>query len=192
MKTALDRLLASISPERSIEETYNRTNEAIVTFDFDQATVDDWNEFKCCMARFLKHLDKKVLRLTKPVDIPLTEYWRHCIRPLLKIYGGSGDVTAFTISNTGNEGGLYAVLKAFAIYKAEEYTKNEISAKVSTWWHRLSADQKLQAAREYVAKYGNIIPSELSENGAALVLGSFWKVLEKHPFIVKELRQTSR
>jgi len=192
MKTTLDRLLASISPERTIEETYNRANEAIVTFDFDRATVDDWNEFKCCMARFLKHLDEKVLRLRKPVDIPLTEYWRYCIRPLLKIYGGSGDVTAFTISNTGNEGGLYAVLKAFAMYKAEEYTKNEISARVSGWWYQLSADQKLQAATEYLTKYGNIIPADLVENGAALVKGNFWKVLEKHPFIVQKLRQTGR
>ena len=96
------------------------------------------------------------------------------------------------IANTGNEGGLYAVLKAFAMYKAEEYTKNEISAKVSTCWEGLSADQKLQAAKEYVVKYGDIIPSELSEKNAPLIRGHFWKVLEKHPFVVQRLRQTGR
>jgi hypothetical protein len=192
MKTTLDRLLESISPERTIEETYNRANEAIISFSYGEATVENWDEFRYCMAKFLKHLDEKVLKLRRPIDIPLTEYWRHCIRPLLKIYGSSGDVTAFTIASTGYEGSLYAVLKAFAMYKAEEYTKNEISAKVSTWWHRLSADRKLQAATEYIAKYGNIIPSDLRENGAALIKGNFWKVLEKHPFIVQTLRQTGR
>ena len=192
MRTTLDRLLDSISPERTIEETYNRANEAIISFSYGKATVENWDEFRYCMAKFLKHLNEKVLKLRKPIDISLTEYWQYCIRPLLKIYGSKGDVTAFMIANTGNEGGLYSVLKAFAMYKAEEYTKNEISAKVSTWWHRLSADQKLQAAREYVAKYGNIIPPELSDNGAALVLGNFWKVMEKHPFIVQRLRQTGR
>ena len=79
MKTTLDRLLESISPERAVEETYNRANEAIVSFDFDKAKVESWHEFKYCMARFLKHLDEKVLKLREPVDIPLTEYWRHCI-----------------------------------------------------------------------------------------------------------------
>ena len=192
MQTKLDRLLESITPEKTIERTYSRANEAIISFGHGKATVDSWDEFRYCMGRFLKHLDEKVLRLKKPVDISVTEYWRHCIRPLLKIYGSSGDVTAFLIANTGNEGGLYAVLKAFAMYKAEEYTKNEISAKVSAFWHGLSADQKLQAAREYVAKYANIIPSELGENGAALVLGNFWKVLEKHPFVVQRLRQIGR
>ena len=192
MDTILDRLLESISPERTIEETYNRANEAIISFNFGKATVESWDEFGYCMARFLKHLDEKVLRLRKPVDIPLTDYWRYCVKPLLKIYGSSGDVTAFTIANTGNEGGLYAVLKAFAMYKAEEYTKNEISAKVSMYWEGLSANQKVKVSEEYVAKYGGIIPSELSENGAAFLRGFFWKVLEKHPYIVQKLRQSSR
>ena len=98
----------------------------------------------------------------------------------------------FGAYNTGKEGGLYAVLKAFAMYKAEEYTKNEISAKVSTWWHQLTADQKLLASSEYISKYGNIIPSDLKDNGAALLRGNFWKVLEKHPFIVQKLQQVGR
>jgi len=192
MKTTLDRLLESIDPHKTIEQTYNRANEAIISFDYDRATVESWGEFRHCMARFLKHLDEKVLRLRKPIDIPLEEYWRYCVKPLLKIYGSSGDVTAFTIANTGNEGGLYAVLKAFAMYKAEEYTKNEISAKVNRCWEGLSANQKVKVSEEYVAKYGGIIPSELSKNGAAFLRGFFWKVLEKHPYIVQKLRQSSR
>ena len=192
MKTKLDRLLESISPEKTIEQTYNRANEAIVSFNFAKAKVENWEQFKCCMARFLKHFDEKVLRLTKPIDVPLTEHWRYCITPLLKIYGSSGDITAFKLAHTGNEGGLYGVLKAFAMYKAEEYTKNEISARVHMYWEGLSTEEMLQAEKEYVSKHGNILPSELTCNGSSLMKSYLYKVLQKHPFIVQRLHQSNR
>ncbi len=192
MKSKLDILLESISPESTIQQTYNLANEAIMNFRCDKATVASWEEFKCCMARFLKHLDGTVLKLKKIPDIDLTEYWRYCIKPLLKTYGSSGDVTAFMIASTGNEGGLYAVLKAFAMYKAEEYTKNEISSKISVFWQGLSTDEKLKAADEYLCKYKQIIPSEMLEDYDPLIKGYFWKILEKHPFMIHKLRQTGR
>ena len=192
MKSKLDILLESISPERTIQETYNRANEAIGSFNFYEAKIETWDEFKCCMARFIEHLNEKVLKPTKPLDVPLADHWKYCIVPLLKIYGSNGDVTAFTIASTGNEGGLYAVLKAFAMYKAEEYSRNEIKAKINVCWQEMSPSEWLQASEEYVSKYGNIIPSELSEKSAPLIRGYFWKVLEKHPFIVQRLRQTGR
>ena len=68
MKTTLDRLLESIGPEKTIEQTYNRANEAIISFDVGEDRIENWQQFKCCMARFLKHLDEKVLRLKKPLD----------------------------------------------------------------------------------------------------------------------------
>lgn len=192
MRTKLDRLLESIDPDEVLEETYNRANEAIGSFRYDKATVKTWEQFKCCMALFLKHLDTRILRLKKPIDAPSTEYWPRCIRPLMKIYGGNGDVTAFIIANTGNEGGLYAVLKAFAMYKAEEYSTNEIKGRIYAWWEALSLDEKLKVSEEYVAKYNHIIPSELSENGVTLIRSCFWKVLEKHPSIVQRLRLVGR
>jgi hypothetical protein len=188
----LDRLLEYISPQKTIEQIYNLANEAIGSFDFDEATVDSWEEFKLCMAKFSKHLDEKVLRLKNPLDIPLTEYWRFCILPLTRIYGSNGNITAFTMANTGNEGGLYAVLKAFAMQRAEEYTKNEISAKVHFYWQGLSIDEKLQAADEYFSKYRDIIPSELLESNGAILKSTFWKVLEQHPFIVQKLQKVGR
>jgi len=192
MKSKLDILLESISPERTIHETYNRANEAIISFDFCKARIETWDEFKCCMTRFLKHLNEKVLKLTKPLDIPLAEHWRYCIVPLLKIYGSNGDVTAFTIASSGNEGGFYAVIKAFAMYKAEEYTKKEISSRVYDFWQGLSTDERLEVAEEYLSKHKDIIPSDMFEEYTPLIKGYFWKVLEKHPFIVQKLYQAGR
>ncbi|MFH1614966.1 MAG: hypothetical protein ABIG61_07770 [Planctomycetota bacterium] len=192
MNSKLDILLESISLERVVEETYNRANEAIGSFNFGRAKIETWEEFKCCMAGFRKHLDEKMLKLKKPLDVQLTEYWKYCIGPLLKVYGNNGDVTAFTIANTGNEGGLYAVLKAFAMYKAEEYTKNEISGRVYSYWQGLSAAEKVEAAGEYLSKYRHIIPSELFESGSPTLIDNFWQVLEKHPFVVQTLHKAGR
>ena len=188
----LDRLLESISPQRTIEPIYNLANEVVGSFHSDKARTETWEEFKLCMARFLKHLDKKLLRLEKPLDVPLTEYWKYCIRPLLKIYGSNGDVTAFILGSTGNEGGLYSVLKAFAMYKAEEYTRRRISTLIFYYWESLSAIEKLEASDEYISKYKDIIPSEIAEEHSCLIQGFFWKYLEKHPFIVQKLQQTGR
>ena len=188
----LDDLLENISPQKTIERNYNMANEAVGSFDWQKATVDTWEEFKLCMAKFSKHIDERVLRIKEPVDISLAEYWKFCIRPLITVYGSNGDITAFTIANTGNEGGLYAVLKAFAMQKAEEYTKNEIGANVYLYWKRLSADEKVQAMDEYLSKYRDIIPSELLEFSGATLKSSFWKVFEQHPFIVQKLQQAGR
>jgi hypothetical protein len=192
MKSSLDILLESISPERVIEVTYNRANEAIGSFNFGKAKIETWDEFKCCMAGFLKYLDEKILKLKRPLNVSPAEYWKYCIVPLLRIYGNNGDVAAFTIANTGNEGGLYAVLKAFAMYKAEEYTKNEISGRVNAYWLNLSAAEKVEAAGEYLSKYSHIIPSELLESDAPTLKDNFWQVLEKHPFIVQTLHKAGR
>jgi hypothetical protein len=188
----LDRVLEYISPQKTIEQIYNLANEAIVSFNFDKAKVDSWEEFKLCMAKFYRHLDEKILKLQKHLDVPLTEYWKYCIQPLTRIYGSNGDITAFNIANTGNEGGLYAVLKAFAMQRAEEYTKNEISAKVLFYWNNLTTDEKLRATDEYISKYKKIIPSELLESNGVLLKKSFWKVLEEHPFIIQKLQKTGR
>ncbi|MDD5134605.1 MAG: hypothetical protein PHP01_04275 [Phycisphaerae bacterium] len=188
----LDRLLEYISPRKTLEQTYNLANEAIGSFDYDKAVVESWGEFKLCMAKFSRHLDEKVLKPREPLNIQLAEYWKFCIRPLTRIYGSNGDITAFTIASTGNEGGLYAVLKAFAMQRAEEYTKNEVSSKVYFYWQNLSAEEKLQAADEYLSKYGNFIPSEMLESNGAILKSTFWKVLEQHPFIVQKLQQAGR
>ena len=190
MKTKLDRLLDSISPEKVIEQTYNRANEAINTFGFRRAKVDQWDQFRGCMSDFLRHLDYCILRLKKPIDVSTEDYWTYCIRPLLKIYGIHGEKAAFEMVRTGNEGGLYAVLKAFAMQKAEEYSNNEIASRTGIFWESLSTDEKFTAMKEYSEKYGHLFPSELTEKGAVRIKGNFLKVLQKHPFMVQDLRRT--
>lgn len=192
MVTKLDRLLESISPTKTIETIYNRANEAINSFRFKKAQILQWDEFRRCMAEFLRHLQEHILKLPKPIDVSLDWYWGHSIRPLLKIYGLNGEKAAFEMARTGNEGGMYAVLKAFAMQIAEEYTQNEISAKVLVFWNDLSVDEQFDTMDEYLQKYGRFLPSELTESNAVRLRGGFWRVLQKHPEFVQKLHQTGR
>lgn len=52
------------------------------------------------------------------------------------------------MARTGNEGGLYAVLKVLAQGIANKYSENEISAKVMNFWENLSTSEFLEASNE--------------------------------------------
>jgi G3E family GTPase len=193
MATELDRLLASISPEKTIAETFNRANHAINTFPVSRGQITEWNEFMHFMSEFARHLDFHILRLRGPVAISSDQYWQQCAAPALNgVYGSSGTKAAFEMARTGNGGGLYAVLMAVSMHVAEDYAKREIAAKVGTHLQRLSAQQQLDACSEYLSKYGSLLPSELTEASAARIRADFQKVLQRHPWLLKKTHEVGR
>ena len=192
MQTELDILLTSIDPDYTIVETYNRANEAINTFDIQVAVVREWDTFRYYMAEFLRHLDVCILHLSRPSDASWEYYWSRCSQVLCKIYRSNGQKAAFEMARTGNESGFYGVLKAVAMRVAQDYSQNEIRAKVSTFLSRLSVDQRIAASNEYIAKYGRLLPSELTEGSAARIYADFHKVLQEHPQVLLKLRETGR
>ena len=191
MQTELDELLNSISPEETIVKTFNRANEAINTF-HPKAILENWDEFRDCMAEFLRHVERHSLRLRRPIDISSDYYWSQCVRVLLKVYGSSGEKAAFEMARTGNDGGLNSVLRSVAMHVSEGYIKMEIQAKVNAYLDSLSIDQQLVASLEYLAKHGHLLPLELTEKSAARIHANFRKVLEKHPWLILKLREVGR
>jgi hypothetical protein len=127
MPTALDNLLMQIDPERTVEDTFSRANEAINSFDIDVAQIDEWDQFWACMVRLYRHVEHHTLRLKAPLDLEPNFYWGLCVRVLLKLYGMNGEKAAFEMARTGNEGGLYAVIKAVAMKMAETYSNTRQS-----------------------------------------------------------------
>ena len=185
MHTRLDKLLATISPNRTITETYNRANEAINTF-HTIARIDKWDEFGYCMARLLQRLDVCILRLSRPVDSSLDYYLSLFPNVLIRVYGPNGEKAAFEMARTGNEGGLYSVIKAVAMRRADEYSQNEIAGRVGDYLANLSVNEQFDACSEYISKYGYLLPSEITEGNAIRIRANFSKVLEKHPrFLMK-------
>ena len=192
MQTELDKLLCLISPEHTIEETFNRANEAINTFHIESAQIDNWDEYRNCIVELLRHLEARILLLREPVKSSFEFYWSRGAYVLSEVYGSSGVKAAFEMARTGNNGGLYDVIKKVAMHVAEDYAKNNISVRVYDYWNRLSVDEKIEASSEYIAKYGHLLPSELTEGSAARIHADFVKVLKEHPRILQRIRRTGR
>lgn len=192
MQTKLDKLLSFISPEKTITETYNRANHAINTFHMNSAQISDWDEFRYCMGKFLQHVEAYILCLREPINVSWDYSWSRCAQLLVRVYKSSGEKTAFEMARTGNEGGLYSVLKAVAMRIADECSQNEISAKVCTYLNSLSVDEKFSACSEYISKYGYLLPSEITESNAIRIRANFQKVLENHPRLILKFRGVLR
>jgi len=195
MATKLERLLESIDPSRTIDKVSGRVDQAVNSFKAGSSRITEWEAFENCIARFMVHLQNHVLRLRKPRQLT-EEYIRFDIHQgftvLQKLFGRNGEKAAFEMARTGNEGGLYGVLKKIALKTVEEYSGNEIKARISDYWHNLSLQEKLDAPEEYLKKYGHLLPSELTEGSAARIRGFFHRVLEEHPKLVQRLGRVGR
>ena len=98
-------------------------------------------------------------------------------------------MTAFDMARTGKAGGLYAVLKAVALRMDEEYAENRIGGIISDYWKKLTIDEQLSVADEYLEKYGHLLPSELTEGSAVRIRTNFPKLLAQHPEIIRKIRR---
>ena len=144
------------------------------------------------MAQFLRNVEFCTLRLRGSIDASIDYYWSRCVQVLCQVYGSNGEKAAFEIARTGNEGGLYSVLKAVGMHRAEKYSQNEISSKVGVYLDSLSVDEQLDACSEYISKYGYLLPSEITEANAIRIRANFRKVLEKHPRLLLNFHGVSR
>jgi len=190
LESGLEQLLASIHPQVTTEQTNRRADDALNSFEVRTAVISDWEEFTVCMGSFFAHVEAKVLR--RPVCTNPSLHWPRCMQMLHRIYGPSGEKVAFEKARTGNEGGLYNVLKALALTMGEQYADNEIRARVSHYWEQLTVDEQLAAATEYLGKYGHLLPTEMTERTAARIRANFPKVLQMHPYLLQKIRRVGR
>jgi hypothetical protein len=192
MKTDLDRLLEDLDPERTIEPAFRRADAAINSFPMRCAQITDWNEFTSCILAFIAHVESHILCLRQPVRSTFDFDWGRATRILAHVYDRNGEKAAFEMARTGNEGGLYRVLKAVAMQIAEDLSENEIAARVSAFWQSHSPAEVLEASRQYLNRYGHLLPSEMTEGSAGRIRANFLRVLEKHPKLVQQLRRVGR
>ena len=192
MMTTLDQLLERIDPQRTLDETDACADEAVNSFPLRSAELTEWEEFRVCLTSFMRHVEEAVLHVRAMPEASLDFEWGRCVRLLIHEYGRDGEKAAFEMARTGNEGGLYAVLKRLARRIAQQYGENEVVARIGTWWDTLSVDEKFTATDEYLREYGHLLPSELTEGSAARVRANFPKVLEEHPRLLQRMRRVGR
>lgn len=192
MRSALDKLLAKIDPERTFTANERLADRALNTFCYPGVRVRDWSAFRDCVARFFRHADNVLLRLPRPLEVcPDMDFHRACLL-LKKEFGKEGIKTSAQIAIHGVEGGLYRVLKAIALRLAAEYSANEIGARAMTHWNSLTAQEKLDLTGEYLAKYGHLLPADVTEGNAPYLRAFFPKFLSKHPELLRRLHEAGR
>lgn len=191
--TRLDELLDSISPQRTSETTARRVDAAINRFVPGPGPVHTHEAFERELFRFCRLVEATVLNVRGgPVGAD-PEMDRGRFLPVItQAYGHQGFRAAFEIARTGNEGGFYAVLRRVGQAFAEQYTENEISARIGTFWSGLSVAEQLASADEYLAKYGQLLPAELTEGSAGRIRANLPKVLQEHTRILQRLHRVGR
>jgi len=187
--TDLDRLLATLDPARTLDQASAQADNALNSFPMPKAIIEDWSSFQDLMTRFCLHVQKEILRLNPHYEGNAEFDWSICREALRKEYGASGFKAAFEVARTG---GVYRVLKIVARKLAEEYGAQEVSARAHHFLNRLTAEERIAVAREYLRKYGHLLPSELTEGSAARVRDRFAQVLEEHPRLMQKLRNIGR
>ncbi len=192
MSKELDRLIESIDPSRTLDEVSARVDDAINSFRVKQAVIENWDAFVQFLADFCRHIEVTVLRLGHGAPDDRMFYWSRCREFLKRRFGPSGEKIAFEMVRTGKDGGLYRVLKTVAEIMGEEYADREISARVFTYWGKLSVDQKLAAAEAYLERYKHFLPSELTEGNGIRLKANFPEVLREHPKLIRQIRQVGR
>ena len=185
----LDEFLQSLDPARTLDVVSARVDEALNSFPMPNAIIADWSSFQDLMTRFCLHVTKAILRLDPHYEGDAEFDWFRCREALKREYGASGFKAAFEVARTG---GVYKVLKIVARELVEEYGAQEVSARVHHFLNRLTAEERIAVAREYLAKCGRFLPSALTEGSAARLVEGFDKVLEQHPRLLQRLRRVGR
>jgi hypothetical protein len=186
----LDRLLKRIDPETILKQTAKQIDNAIITFKLNRAVTENWNEFETCLAEFYCHLGNASFKKNRQTHQDM-DYDRSR-RLLLEEYGPNGEKIAFEMAQTGNDGGLYAVLKTIAARLANYYSRNQVRYLVDEFWNNLSYDERITAAKKYREKYGDLIPPKYTEGSIEYLTSQLPKILEEHPGMIQRLRRVGR
>ena len=187
--TKLDALLASIDPSRTLDPTAADADRALNTFPMRSAVFTNWDAYVAFMSQLVCHIENTILHLNPPRPVSPPHDWSHCISILQEEFGSEGFKAAFEMVRTGNEGGLLAVTRVVAKRMGSEYAQNQINARVYFYYKDLTASDRMAAVGEYVAKYGHLLPSEITEGQAARLLLNLQKVLEDHPRLIQRMRR---
>ena len=189
MSDSIIEILKELSSPSYNEKKYTgadrAVNEAAVG-----GLVDSFEEFENILIEVIVLVQKYVLKARNPVEGGREFYLDAAFRALSKKLGPNGEKAAFERSRTGNEEGLYGVIKLIAYGYADVLFENESKSRVGIIWERLSNDDKFVVMDEYLKEFGHLWPDELTENGAVRLKVNFSKTMQLHIENVRKLSES--
>ena len=193
MATRLDRLLDSLNPSYTIDEINRRADAALESFQLKPVRLIQWTEFQCWFVCLCRHIEGGILGLQGGTpDSGLDFDWGRFVSILTKAFGSEGPKAAFEIARMNCEAGVTGLARRIAQVLADQHIQNQIEELVWQYWNSLSVDEKLAAADLYLAKYGFLLPRELTEGSAARVRDHLPQFLMEHPRLVERLHRIGR
>jgi hypothetical protein len=191
MSTRLEELMESIDPSRTIDRVSAAVDDAFNSFRYNNPirSFDDYEEY---MSKFVEHIESVVLNFGS--DVPYNkDFWLARYEDLVK-KGHGPDAWKWNYEKilTGKDGGTYKLLKDVAAMILDDRSGKEISGRVWRFWESLSDDEQMETVDEFLAEFGNLLPSEYTGGGSAYLKMNFPRVLEKYPQLVIEIRRAMR
>jgi len=189
MPTRLERFLDEIHPSRTIDPVRRSVDEAMERFRKPWALAPDRHSFQDFLTGLFVDAECAVMGIRQGRKPHPTMDWSRCCNLLKSRYGPEAAYVATQRALYGHDGGLASVVRDLAAAMSEEYAQNEIRAKVSHFWHRLTVHEKLAVSEEYVRKFGHLLGRDITDKGAARLRAYFPQFLEQHYRLVLGLRR---
>jgi len=191
MSTRLEELLESIDPSRTIDRVSAAVDDAFNSFRSRNPirTFDDYEEY---MSKYVQHIEQIVLNFKSNDPYDRQFFWTR----YSNLVNSRNDPDAWKWNyekiTTGQDGGLYKILKDVAAMILEDRSKREISARIGNFWNSLTNDEKLDTVDEFVHLLGHLLPTKYTGGNAAYLKMNFPRVLESYPQLLMELRRSFR
>lgn len=191
MATALEELIKTIDPSRTIERVSAAVDEAFNSFKYSNLirTFEDYEEY---MARFVQHIEQIVLKFQSNSPYNKEFFWSRYVNLFNRGYEPEAWKWNYEKVMTGEDGGLYKILKDVAALILKDRSGNEISARISAFWNALNTEEQLNAIDEFIRKFGHTLPPKFTEGSAVHLKMHFPRFLEQYPQFLLEMRRSIR
>ena len=155
-----------------------------------ETLIGDIERFQSVVARLLYTMECNLLLPGRGIGYDDHRYRGLGRGLLLRCYAREGGwQAAFDYARTGNNGGIAGVCKTLAARWAHEGSAEVVRARVNGFYHRLSPADRDRVVDLYLARYGHLLPPEITEDGAGRIRGAaFTRVLEAHPRLYERTR----
>jgi hypothetical protein len=189
-----DAMINKLDPSKNMEIAARLADKAFDSYDCDKAQITSRDEFEDRITIFFHHLNTYLHR-TAPID-ENDLHWMlkgEAFKALREMYGEHGFDIALNRSKTGLDGGFYKVLKDMAFHVAEEAYSSVIQSVVATFMQSVfPAEERQAAAREYVRRFGHLLPDNLVEDNGFTISLNLEEFLLNHPKLIKRARDAGR
>ncbi len=185
--SSLEELLETIDPSRTYDVFRRRFDEALRTFPFQSFRVNDWASCDLFVASLFARINTVLLQGASDnnLDLGLVTF-RNVFRSM---YGDRPERLLYERIIHGHDSGMNGFVRDAIDAAVEFCAAVPIANRVDEYIDSLSNDEYDTAARYYLAKWGHLLPSEITDRGLPRFAPLLRQFLKQHPRSVLQMRK---